>query len=681
MKRQYQTEKNNLMNRYAAFVLALLLCLSGVFAGIPATAASPLPPANDETRHTVCHALSAQAQSYYSGDHTYDALSALSGAGDNTNSAAAMRDNALFDALHALMADTHTFYTTYSGYQEGSLAYYWTVTDSVSDSNTYVMFYSDLLPSGEVKLNREHIWPKSRASYATSFGGADLHHLRPSAESVNMAKSDHMFGYVDGTYSAGYEPGVIGGSTLYYLMEPDDLFECKDDVKGDVARILLYVYCRWQQPNLYSDVTAENLPAMDEDDTANNGRRVIESLDTLLNWCALDPVDTWEMEQNDRIQDIQGNRNVFIDYPDLAWKLFGLSAPNGMTTPSKAGCSHAWQETSRYETCAADGAFTLSCSVCGDVYTRRLAPLAHTDADDNEYCDVCTQPLAVFADMKPVTALSDGMHFVLWHPASGTTVGRKANEEHKLETSVAHPHGSVLHPRDDTAVLTAQQTTGGWYFLCGGKYLASAKTGTRLYWNAEPNDYSIWNLEQTGTDDLVYIVNLNAAYYGKPQALEFYSNVFTCFSKGTADAFRFRVYAIADHVWDEPTETLAATCVTAGAAQKACVLCGKTEPASLPALGHALCRTEAAQPTESAEGNIEYWTCTRCGERYYDAEGTQKVEDPDSLILPVLTPDNRCPLCGRIHERCKLDRWIGWLHRLLYSIRSWLIKVFRISAP
>ncbi|MBQ9680339.1 MAG: endonuclease [Ruminococcus sp.] len=27
-----------------------------------------------------------------------------------------------------------------------------------------------------------------------------------------------------------------------------DLFECKDNVKGDVARILLYIYCRWEQP-------------------------------------------------------------------------------------------------------------------------------------------------------------------------------------------------------------------------------------------------------------------------------------------------------------------------------------------------------------------------------------------------------------------------------------------------
>ena len=114
---------------------------------------------------------------------------------------------------------------------------------------------------------------------------------------------------------------MIGGDTLYWVMEPDDLFECKDDVKGDVARILLYVYCRWLQPNLYTNAAAEDLPAMDEDDSANNGRRVIESLDTLLQWCALDPVDTWEMERNDLIQQIQGNRNVFIDYPELAWQL------------------------------------------------------------------------------------------------------------------------------------------------------------------------------------------------------------------------------------------------------------------------------------------------------------------------------------------------------------------------
>lgn len=670
--------KTDRLKRVFSFALALLICVSGVFAAAPTVAAaSPLPQSNDEPRHTVCHTVSAQAQAYYTGDCSYEALSALSGAADVSDSAAAMQNNALLDVLHDLMADTHTFYTTYSGYQEGSLAYYWKATDSVAGSDSYVMFYSDLLSGEGVRLNREHIWPKSRASYSESFGGADLHHLRPSAESVNMAKSDHMFGYVDGTYPDGYDAGVIGGNTLYWLMDEDDLFECKNDVKGDVARILLYVYCRWLQPNLYSDVAAENLPAMDEDDTANNGRRVIESLDTLLQWCALDPVDTWEMEQNDLIQQVQGNRNVFIDYPELAWQLFGLSAPSGMTTPAKDGCVHDWQETFRAVSCAEDGVFTLTCSVCGDAYSRRLAALEHTDADDNEYCDVCETPLAVFADLTPVTALSDGMHFVVWHPASGLTVGRKANETHQLEVSAAHPHGSVLHPRDDSAVFVARQTTGGWYFICDGKYLTSAKTGTRLYWNTQPNDYSIWNPEETGTDDLVSVVNLNAAYYGKPQALEYYNGTITSYSKTTADAFRFRIYAVPDHVWSKPTVTLAATCETAGNAYETCMLCGETEPAARPALGHTLEKTEAARPTATSAGNIEYWTCSRCGKQFFDAAGTQAVEDPDTLVLPALGPDAEtlCPVCGKTHTGGVFDRLTGWFHRLLHLLCSFFDRI------
>ena len=54
----------------------------------------------------------------------------------------------------------------------------------------------------------------------------------------------------------------------------------------------------------------------------------------LLEWCEADPVDTWEMGRNEVVQDIQGNRNVFIDYPELAWIIFNRDIPNDMTTPS-----------------------------------------------------------------------------------------------------------------------------------------------------------------------------------------------------------------------------------------------------------------------------------------------------------------------------------------------------------
>jgi endonuclease I len=38
----------------------------------------------------------------------------------------------------------------------------------------------------------------------------------------------------------------------------------------------------------------------------------------LLDWNELDPVSEAEIVRNDKIEVIQGNRNPFIDYPELA---------------------------------------------------------------------------------------------------------------------------------------------------------------------------------------------------------------------------------------------------------------------------------------------------------------------------------------------------------------------------
>lgn len=326
---------------FKPLVFTVTFCLTASFARLSAFSASApaLPGANRMPRHIVCNSLSDEAVNYYSGDYSYDKLSALEGAKNTSTSYEAMQNNALFKKLHELMTATQTFNTTYSGYKSGSLAYYWANTDAVEQSDTYVMFYSDVLADGSVTMNREHIWPKSRASFYTKLGGADLHHLRPSVASVNIAKSNHTFGNIKSVYQSGYKEGKLNGETVYYSYPSEDLFECKDDVKGDVARILLYVYCRWEQPNLYTSMT-ENLPPLDPDDDADSGEKVIESLDTLLSWCAQDPVDSWEMERNDLTERVQGNRNVFIDYPELAWQLFDRDIPNDAVTPNRQGCEH-----------------------------------------------------------------------------------------------------------------------------------------------------------------------------------------------------------------------------------------------------------------------------------------------------------------------------------------------------
>ena len=657
--------------RSVLFLLfACLLCASTIVPAVFAADVPPKPQANDEIRHTVCHALSAQAQAYYAKNNAYSTLCTLPGATTNDDSAAAMQNNALFDALHALMAQTHTYYTTYSGYGAGSLAYYWSVTDSTFDTGSYVMFYSDFDSAAEgARLNREHIWPKSRASFQTTGGGADLHHLRPSAESVNMEKSDHMFGFVNETYEIGYTVGDYDGNVLYWLEKEDDLFECKDNVKGDVARILLYVYCRWAQPNLYSDVDPSALPAFDADDLANNGKRVVESLDTLLQWCALDPVDTWEMERNDRIEEIQGNRNVFIDYPELAWQLFGRSIPAGLTTPTRAGCAHQWTQTDRQPaTCGQNGSFTLVCPICGSSYDRRLAANGqHLDADGNELCDVCQCTLSFPVDLQLTETLQDGMHFVIFHPSSGFVAGKRLDDAQKLEAETAYLRDDVLHPGNSSAIFTAQAAPdGGWYFCCDGKYLTSGKTGSRFYWNQEPNAYSVWSVEPTGDGGLVRLVNQSAQYYGKTQAIEYYNGAFMVYSVSNSNYFQLQLYGVNDHVWDAGTQNPAPTCKNAGTLNLTCVLCAATKTETLPATGdHITVLVNVKEATATEDGYTGDEVCTVCGETVKQGEVIPATGEPTS-DEPIDVPSN--PKGGFDF----ISKLFAWLTELFQMFTRWI---------
>jgi endonuclease I/DNA-directed RNA polymerase subunit RPC12/RpoP len=325
------------MKSFGRRIFALILTLSmllSLLAGLTLTVGAVDISSNSKTRDTVCTALSADAQAYYTGQYTYATLSSLSGV-DSTDSYTATQNNPLYTRLYTLMSSTRNSTTvTYSGTGSTSLAHYWAYTDAEAGSSSYLYFYTDILQSSSdgFTMNREHVWPQSKASYYQLNGGADLHHLRPSISGVNQSKSNRAFGDKDSSFSA-YQ---VNNNDVIWTGTRDgvDLLDVKDNVKGDVARILLYVYVRWQQPNLYSDVASANLPTLDSDDSADNGIRIIENRATLLQWCKEDPVDAWEMERNDLVQDVQGNRNVFIDYPELAWLIFGQTVPSDMQTPS-----------------------------------------------------------------------------------------------------------------------------------------------------------------------------------------------------------------------------------------------------------------------------------------------------------------------------------------------------------
>jgi len=326
--------RTNLCSFFTLVTVAALLL--SMLSGVTFAATGSLSH-NTGTRHVVCDALSTKAQAYYTGDYTYENLSQLSGVSAPTNSYTTTQNNELYDALQTLMTDTHKVYAEYnpSGEQSNELSYLWDFSDAEAGSSQYLYFYTDVLADdyGTGDMQREHVWPKSNASYYQLNGGADLHHLRPSIGTVNSAKSNYTFANVRENYSS-YSPSSVDGQEVIWYNGNSGVLEVRDNVKGDVARILLYVYCRWGQPNLYSDVSSAYLPEMDSDDSANGGIRAIDDLDTLLQWMEMDPVDDWEMGRNDQAENFQGNRNVFIDYPEFAWLLFNQTPPNTLQTPS-----------------------------------------------------------------------------------------------------------------------------------------------------------------------------------------------------------------------------------------------------------------------------------------------------------------------------------------------------------
>jgi endonuclease I len=192
--------------------------------------------------------------------------------------------------------------------------------DTANASNV-LLIYAGVSVNGPQEYNngngwtREHVWPKSLGNFNTNAGvGTDCHNLKPADDALNSLRSN-----------LEYDDLGTGGSAVNYNGSPTGnryngsagVFEPRDAVKGDVARIILYMDLRYEgdpgEPDL---VVREQL---------NSGGTTFAVLSTLLAWHWADPVDSFEMHRNDVIHQMQGNRNPFIDHPELVHYLYGDS--------------------------------------------------------------------------------------------------------------------------------------------------------------------------------------------------------------------------------------------------------------------------------------------------------------------------------------------------------------------
>lgn len=187
------------------------------------------------------------------------------------------------------------------------------VLDMYSNEQHY---YDPANPTASVAgFDIEHMLPKSWWGGTVNNAYKDLYHLVPGNASANRSKSNHAPGTP--TDSSFYNGSFVTGADLVHGL--DRAFCPADEYKGDFARAYFYIACCYGDELVWLS-TGEAAQAM----TNNSWEEFKPWLrDLLLEWHRMDPVSDKEKNRAIEVNKIQGNRNPFIDYPELVEYIWG----------------------------------------------------------------------------------------------------------------------------------------------------------------------------------------------------------------------------------------------------------------------------------------------------------------------------------------------------------------------
>jgi deoxyribonuclease I len=215
---------------------------------------------------------------------------------NTTSKTRSVSDSALKDQLHDLAKQNHNAlgYNTAKknllGYMSVHEVQNKLVVKDVYCEADYASPGLGRIPSNSV-INTEHTWPQSKfGGIDRRFQKSDLHHLYPTDSELNSIRGNNPFGeVVQDTQNTKCPQSHIG-----YNSVGQRAFEPPQDHKGNAARAIFYFSIRYK---------------MKIDDAQESD---------LKKWNLEDPVDAAELLRNEQVEGYQGNRNPFIDQPDLA---------------------------------------------------------------------------------------------------------------------------------------------------------------------------------------------------------------------------------------------------------------------------------------------------------------------------------------------------------------------------
>ena len=177
-------------------------------------------------------------------------------------------------------------------------------------------YFNSTKPTASVlELDIEHMFPKSWWGGDVNEAYCDLFHLVPADYSANRSKSNHAPGIPsDTTFWNG--SFATGSGSTYGLQK---VFCPADEYKGDFARAYFYIATCYGDSLQWTN-SGDAAKAM----TNNHWQEFQPWLrDLLVSWHRMDPVSDKEKQRAIEVNKIQGNRNPYIDYPELVEYIWG----------------------------------------------------------------------------------------------------------------------------------------------------------------------------------------------------------------------------------------------------------------------------------------------------------------------------------------------------------------------
>ena len=240
-------------------------------------------------------------------------------------------DNALYKSDQALLTALYNIITSHTniGYDGLWNAYEDTDTDergyyidmySTYDKYTYSNKCGSYSAIGDC-INREHSVPKSWWGGSKLPQYSDIFNIVPTDGYVNNQRSNYPYGVCEGgtrlTNGQYVAKGRKGTST--HEGYTGVVFEPDDEYKGDFARAYFYMAA------CYNDVISGWTKSGGSVFFAGNSYPVFTTyaIGLLMEWHRLDPVSEKETTRNCYAHAWQGNRNPFIDHPELAEHIWG----------------------------------------------------------------------------------------------------------------------------------------------------------------------------------------------------------------------------------------------------------------------------------------------------------------------------------------------------------------------